>query len=84
MLKHLYKHKSEYTLLWSIPLEKDLFSRMVETVHDAILETLLTKMQPTRMPTCMPPFCLDMMALVRWWFSYEGSVSAKKCTGDHA
>ena len=78
VLKHLYKHKSEYTLLWSIPLEKDLFSRMVETVHDAILETLPHKNAADPYADLYARlFASDMMALVRWWFSYEGSVSAK-------
>ncbi len=39
-LKFLHRHKAEYTLLWSIPLEENVFGRMVDLVHDAILETL--------------------------------------------
>lgn len=77
-LRFLYRHKSEYTLLWSIPLEKDVFSRMVAVVHDAILEMLPGKSSPDPYADLYARlFASDMMALVRWWFAYEGQVTAQ-------
>lgn len=56
-LKFLHRHKAEYTLLWSIPLEENVFGRMVDLVHDAILETLPAGREgPIPTPICMPGF----------------------------
>lgn len=77
-LKFLYKHKAEYTLLWSIPQEKSVFSRMVDAVHDAILEKLPAHDPPDPYADLYARlFASDMMTLVRWWFRYEGSITAQ-------
>lgn len=77
-LKFLYKHKAEYTLLWSIPLEKNVFGQMVEAVHDAILEKLPAQDPPDPYADLYARlFASDMMTLVRWWFRYEGTITAK-------
>lgn len=77
-LKFLYKHKGEYTLLWSIPLERNVFSQMVEAVHDAILEKLPVQDPPDPYADLYARlFASDMMTLVRWWFHYEGRITAK-------
>lgn len=77
-LHFLYKHKAEYTLLWSIPLEESVFSRMVDAVHDAILEKLPAQDPPDPYADLYARlFASDMMTLVRWWFQYEGRITAK-------
>lgn len=77
-LKYLYKHKAEYTLLWSIPLEQGVFGRMVDAVHDAILEKLAVQDSPDPYADLYARlFASDMMTLVRWWFRYEGRITAK-------
>ena len=77
-LKFLYRHKAEYQLLWSIPLEQGVFGRMVDAVHDAILEKLSADPQSPDPYTDLYArlFASDMMTLVRWWFRYEDRVSA--------
>lgn len=77
-LKFLYKHKAEYALLWSIPLEQGVFGRMVDAVHDAILEKLSAdgKDPAPYADLYARLFASDMMTLVRWWFRYEDRVSA--------
>lgn len=78
-LNFLYKHKAEYTLLWSIPLEEGVFGRMVEAVHDAILEKLDAQDPPDPYADLYARlFASDMMTLVRWWFHYEGRITAKE------
>lgn len=77
-LKFLYKHKEEYTLLWSIPLEESVFSRMVDLVHDAILEKLPARQTPDPYADLYARlFASDMMTMVRWWFRYEDTVTAR-------
>ncbi|MEE0799868.1 MAG: helix-turn-helix domain-containing protein [Gemmiger sp.] len=78
VLRFLYKHREEYIMLWSIPLEQGVFGRMVQVVHDAILETLPT---PPEGPTLYADlyarlFASDMMTMVRWWLRYEDQVTA--------
>lgn len=78
-LQFLHKHKDEYLLLWSIPREQNVFTQMVDIVYEAILEKLPAS------PAGPSPyadlyarlFASDMMTLVRWWFRYEGQISAK-------
>lgn len=78
-LNFLYKHKAEYTLLWSIPLEEGVFGRMVDAVHDAILEKLDAQDPPDPYADLHARlFASDMMTLVRWWFHYEGRITAKE------
>ncbi len=78
-LNFLYKHKAEYTLLWSIPLEEGVFGRMVDAVHDAILEKLDAQDPPDPYADLYARlFASDMMTLVRWWFHYEGRITAKE------
>ena len=78
-LNFLYKHKAEYTLLWSIPLEEGVFGRMVEAVHDAILEKLDAQDPPDPYADLYARlFASDMMTLVWWWFHYEGRITAKE------
>lgn len=78
-LNFLYKHKAEYTLLWSIPLEEGVFGRMVDAVHDAILEKLDAQDPPDPYDDLYARlFASDMMTLVRWWFHYEGRITAKE------
>lgn len=78
-LKFLYKHKAEYTLLWSIPLEEGVFDRMVEAVHDAILEKLPAQNPPDPYADLYARlFATDMMTMVRWWFRYEGRITARE------
>lgn len=77
-LKFLYKHKEEYTLLWSIPLEESVFSRMVDLVHDAILEKLPAQDPPDPYADLYARlFASDMMTMVRWRFRYEDTVTAR-------
>ena len=77
-LKFLYKHKAEYSLLWSIPLEDSVFSRMVDAVHDAILEKLPAQDPPDPYADLYARlFASDMMTLVRWWFRYEDRITAQ-------
>lgn len=77
-LRYLGKHKAEYTLLWSIPLEQSVFGRMVDAVHDAILEKLPDACrQDPYADLYARLFASDMMTLVRWWFHYEGTVTAR-------
>lgn len=73
-LKFLYRHKAEYQLLWSIPLEQGVFGRMVDAVHDAILEKLSADPYADLYARL---FASDMMTLVRWWFRYEGTITAR-------
>ena len=78
-LNFLYKHKAEYTLLWSIPLEEGVFGRMVDAVHDAILEKLDAQDPPDPYADLYARlFASDMMTLVRWWFHCEGRITAKE------
>ena len=78
-LNFLYKHKAEYTLLWSIPLEEGVFGRMIDAVHDAILEKLDAQDPPDPYADLYARlFASDMMTLVRWWFHYEGRITAKE------
>ncbi len=52
---------------------------MVDAVHDAILETLPRKnTQDPYADLYARLFASNMMTLVRWWFFYEGAISAKK------
>lgn len=77
-LAFLHKHKAEYTLLWSIPQEKSVFSRMVDAVHDAILEKLPARQAPDPYADLYARlFATDMMTLVRWWFHYEGTITVR-------
>lgn len=77
-LAFLHRHKAEYTLLWSIPQEKSVFSRMVDAVHDAILEKLPARQAPDPYADLYARlFATDMMTLVRWWFRYEGTITAR-------
>lgn len=77
-LKFLYKHKAEYSLLWSISLEDSVFSRMVDAVHDAILEKLPAQDPPDPYADLYARlFASDMMTLVRWWFRYEDRITAQ-------
>lgn len=78
-LKFLHRHKAEYTLLWSIPLEENVFGRMVDLVHDAILETLPAGREgPDPYADLYARlFASDMMTLVRWWFRYEDRITAR-------
>ncbi len=83
VLRFLYKHQKEYTLLWSIPLEESVFSRMIDIVHDAILETLCSHPQEVRFQVSPYAdlyarlFASDMMTLVRWWMKYKDTVTAR-------
>lgn len=78
-LRFLYRHKAEYTLLWSIPLEESVFGRMIDAVHDAILEKLDAQDPPDPYADLYARlFASDMMTLVRWWFHYEGRITAKE------
>ena len=78
-LKFLYKHKAEYTLLWSIPLEQGVFGRMVDAVHDAILEKLPDQCRANPYADLYARlFASDMMTLVRWWFLHEDCVTARE------
>lgn len=78
-LRFLYRHKAEYTLLWSIPLEESVFGRMIDAVHDAILEKLDAQDPPDPYADLHARlFASDMMTLVRWWFHYEGRITAKE------
>ena len=78
-LNFLYKHKAEYTLLWSIPLEKGVFGRMVDAVHDVILEKLPERYRSDPYADLYARlFASDMMTLVRWWFQHEDRVTAKE------
>ena len=77
-LHHLCAHKAEYTLLWSIPLDKNVFGRMVDAVHDAILEKLPDPYRSNPYADLYARlFASDMMTLVRWWFQHEDSVTAR-------
>lgn len=77
-LTFLHKHKEEYTLLWSIPRQENVFSRMVGAVHDAILEKLPARQAPDPYADLYARlFATDMMTLVRWWFRYEGTITAR-------
>lgn len=76
-LRFLHKHKTEYTTLWSIPLEHGVFERMTEVVRDAILDNL-----PGGREQAAPYadlyarlFATDMMTIVRWWLLYEDRIS---------
>lgn len=64
--------------MWSIPLEQGVFGRMVDAVHDAILEKLSAdgKDPDPYADLYARLFASDMMTLVRWWFRYEDRVSA--------
>lgn len=81
-LQFMYKHKKAYLLLWNLPLETPVFSRMVQVVHNNILEKLAA---PSTQSDRLTPyidlyarlFASDMMTLVRWWFRYEGQISCK-------
>ncbi len=77
VLRFLHKHKEEYTLLWSIPLEQGVFGRMVDAVHDAILDTLPAWGSDPYADLYARLFASDMMTLVRWWFRYEDTVTAR-------
>ena len=77
-LQFIAKHKQEYLLLWSIPLEAGVFGRMVEAVHQAILEKLAAgKVDPPDQYADLYArlFASDMMTMVRWWMHYEDQVS---------
>lgn len=82
VLRFLYKHQKEYTLLWSIPLQENVFSRMIDIVHDAILEALRShspegQFQVTPYADLYARlFASDMMTLVRWWLKYKDHVTA--------
>lgn len=83
VLRFLSKHEKEYTLLWSIPLEESVFSRMIDIVHDAILDTLCSHPQGKQIPVTPYAdlyarlFASDMMTLVRWWLKYKDCVTAR-------
>lgn len=75
VLRFLYKHQEEYLLLWSIPQEKSVFSRMIDIVHDAILEALCGASPVTPYADLYARlFASDMMTLVRWWMQYKDTV----------
>lgn len=81
-LQFIYKHKKEYMVLWSAPMEYGVFSEMVQVIHDNILDNLISDSNQS------PPdlyadlyarlFASDMMTLVRWWFRYEEAVTIKE------
>lgn len=83
VLRFIYKHEKEYTLLWSIPLEESVFSQMIDIIHGAILETLCNHSSQNEVQ--ISPyvdlyarlFASDMMTLVRWWLKYQDSVTAR-------
>lgn len=83
VLRFLCNHKKEYTLLWSIPLEKSVFSQMVDIVHGAILDTLCSHSSQNRLQMTSYAdlyarlFASDMMTLMRWWLEYQDSVTAR-------
>lgn len=77
-LRFIAKHKQEYTLLWSIPLEEGVFGRMVGAVHQAILEKLSAGREGPPDPYAdlyARLFASDMMTMVRWWMRYEDRVT---------
>ena len=78
-LHFLFRHKAEYELLWSLPLQAGVFGRMIQIVHDAILDKLAageTIYPYADLYACL--FASDMMTMVRWWFQYKERVSAKE------
>ena len=78
-LHFLFRHKAEYELLWSLPLQDGVFGRMIQIVHDAILDKLAageTIYPYADLYACL--FASDMMTMVRWWFQYKERVSAKE------
>lgn len=77
-LRFIAKHKQEYILLWSIPLEEGVFGRMVGVVHQAILEKLSAAKEGAPDPYAdlyARLFASDMMTMVRWWMRYEDQVT---------
>lgn len=51
---------------------------MVDAVHDAILEKLPARQAPDPYADLYARlFATDMMTLVRWWFRYEGTITAR-------
>lgn len=81
-LQFIYKHKKEYILLWNIPAEYGIFSKMVQVIHDNILDKLLLSSNADS-PDLYADlyarlFASDMMTLVRWWFRYGEVVTIKE------
>lgn len=81
-LRFIYQHKKEYTILWSSPAEYGIFSKMVQVIHDNILENLISNRGETSQNLYADLyarlFASDMMTLVRWWFRYEDSITIKE------
>lgn len=81
-LLFIYKHKKEYILLWNIPSEYEIFSKMVQVIHDNILDKLLSSRlgdSPDLYADLYARlFASDMMTLVRWWFRYGEVITIKE------
>lgn len=81
-LRFIYKHKHEYQILWNGLTEYGIFSKMVQVIHDNILENLaighdeISKDPYTDLYARL--FASDMMTLVRWWFRYEEEITMKE------
>lgn len=81
-LRYIYKHKKEYKILWTIPMEYEVFSEMVQVIHDNILDNLWSQnngLSPDLYADLYARlFASDMMTLVRWWLRYEEAVTIKE------
>ncbi len=80
-LRFIYKHKQEYQILWHGLTEYGIFSKMVQVIHNNILENLaaghgeISKDPYTDLYARL--FASNMMTLVRWWFRYEEEITMK-------
>lgn len=76
ILKFLYSNKDYYTILWDIPLERNIFSEMIDIIYNKILENITTKDNKFIYADLYAKlFASNMMTLVRWWFKYEDKVT---------
>lgn len=80
-LRFIYKHKQDYQILWNGLAEYGIFSKMVQVIHNNILENLaaghgeISKDPYTDLYARL--FASNMMTLVRWWFRYEDEITMK-------
>ena len=76
LLKFLYANKDYYTILWNIPLERNIFSEMIDIIHVKIIKNITTKDNKFIYADLYAKlFSSNMMTLVRWWFKYEDKVT---------
>lgn len=81
-IRFIYKHKKEYILLWSELMEYDVFGKMIQIIHDNILENLManrtTPYTDLYADLYARLFASDMMTMMRWWFQYDQQITMQE------